>query len=75
MCRLPVSWFLRWPHDWCATLDHRVPISEGGPHLASNVQLAHWTCNQWKAAMGPARFAQALVDVGLEEWERGMALA
>lgn len=29
-------------------LDHVVPIIEGGPHLYTNVQVAHGTCNRRK---------------------------
>lgn len=31
-----------------ATVDHIMPISAGGAHSFSNVQLAHWTCNSAK---------------------------
>lgn len=73
LCKLPVQWFLEWPNDWSPVLDHRVPLSLGGDHLASNVQLAHRVCNEWKAHMGPAQYAQCMVEIGLEAWERGRA--
>jgi 5-methylcytosine-specific restriction endonuclease McrA len=31
-----------------ATLDHIVPLSRGGPHIASNLQIAHRSCNSSK---------------------------
>lgn len=31
-----------------ASMDHIVPISRGGPHIWSNVQLAHHVCNSRK---------------------------
>lgn len=31
-------------------LDHVIPISRGGPHLAANVQIAHPDCNSRKGA-------------------------
>ena len=31
------------------TLDHIIPISKGGPHLKSNVALAHHICNTLKS--------------------------
>ena len=33
---------------WSPTLDHIVPISQGGPHLYENVALAHAFCNAVK---------------------------
>ena len=45
LCNEGVDGSLRWPHDMSASLDHVVPISLGGPHLYSNVQLAHLGCN------------------------------
>ena len=41
LCNTPVS-----RQD--ASIDHKVPISLGGPNLWSNVQLAHFTCNARK---------------------------
>jgi hypothetical protein len=32
------------------TIDHIVPMSQGGPHLHHNVQTAHWICNVMKGA-------------------------
>jgi 5-methylcytosine-specific restriction endonuclease McrA len=33
---------------WSPTLDHIIPISQGGPHLYENVALAHSYCNAVK---------------------------
>jgi hypothetical protein len=52
ICRKKVDKKLEWPHPMCATLDHIVPISQLGPHLYSNVQCAHWRCNNRKNARG-----------------------
>ena len=38
-----------------ATLDHIVPISRGGTHVDSNVQLAHRACNSVKRDSMPKR--------------------
>lgn len=35
-------------HRHAPTLDHRVPISKGGPHLYVNVQCSHRECNTRK---------------------------
>lgn len=32
------------------TMDHKVPIAKGGPHIKSNVQLAHEKCNHDKGS-------------------------
>jgi hypothetical protein len=34
-----------YPHRLSASLDHILPLSEGGAHVAANVQLAHLRCN------------------------------
>lgn len=41
-----------WPHPLSASLDHIVPLSEGGAHAAANVQLAHLRCNLRKGVRG-----------------------
>ena len=50
LCNVPVDSSLRYPDQWCATLDHEVPLSRGGSHTYSNVQLAHAICNITKGA-------------------------
>ena len=40
----------KWPDLMCASLDHVVPMADGGPHLYSNVQAAHFLCNSYKSA-------------------------
>jgi 5-methylcytosine-specific restriction endonuclease McrA len=32
------------------TMDHKIPIGKGGPHIKSNVQLAHYGCNHQKGS-------------------------
>ena len=32
-----------------ATMDHVIPIAEGGPHSWNNVRCAHWECNMRKS--------------------------
>lgn len=48
VCGLAVDLSLKWPAPQCATLDHVVPISKGGPHTFSNIQVAHLACNASK---------------------------
>lgn len=45
LCHRPVSRRHRYPHPFSATLDHIVPITLGGEHSETNVQLAHARCN------------------------------
>jgi 5-methylcytosine-specific restriction endonuclease McrA len=45
LCREKVDAALKFPHRMSATLDHIVPLSKGGSHEPSNVQLAHFVCN------------------------------
>lgn len=45
ICQGKIDRRLKHPHPMSATLDHIVPMSEGGPHRYENVQAAHWLCN------------------------------
>jgi 5-methylcytosine-specific restriction endonuclease McrA len=49
LCLEPVDPKLPARNPMCATLDHVIPMEEGGPHLKTNVQLAHLTCNSKKS--------------------------
>jgi hypothetical protein len=40
---------LGWVQPKHASMDHRIPLSRGGKHLYTNVQLTHFTCNQRKS--------------------------
>ena len=48
LCGAPVDLSIRWPDPMSASLDHVVPMSQGGPHTLTNVQLAHLGCNSRK---------------------------
>lgn len=50
ICELPVDQAAPFPDPGSATLDHVVPMSRGGAHVAANVQLAHFYCNTVKGA-------------------------
>lgn len=52
ICRKRVDERLRWPHPLSASVDHMVPISEGGLHTRANVRLAHLTCNTSRGNRG-----------------------
>lgn len=42
------------PSPLAPTLDHVVPLSEGGTHEPANVQCAHFICNSRKGVRGVA---------------------
>ena len=48
ICELPVDRTETFPAPGSATLDHVTPMSRGGGHVLSNVQLAHFYCNTVK---------------------------
>jgi 5-methylcytosine-specific restriction endonuclease McrA len=50
ICGDAIDRSLGWPDLMCASLDHVIPMVDGGPHLYSNVQAAHFLCNSYKAA-------------------------
>lgn len=41
-----------YPHPMSASLDHVVPLSQGGDHVPENVRLAHLSCNVAKGNGG-----------------------
>lgn len=62
LCGGPIELAERAPHPRSRSIDHRVPLSRGGPHTRDNVQAAHFACNQlksdfeeqtWQARVGP----------------------
>jgi hypothetical protein len=52
ICHKRVDKRLKYPHPKSASLDHIVPMSQGGGHVKTNVQLAHLICNSQKSAGG-----------------------
>lgn len=50
LCALPVDQSAAWPAPLSPSLDHILPLSKGGHHVLSNVQLAHLSCNVRKGA-------------------------
>lgn len=48
ICHKRVDKRFKYPHPMSASLDHIIPLSQGGPHLYRNVHLAHWGCNSHK---------------------------
>lgn len=45
------------PHPKAPTIDHVVPVSEGGDDTRANVQLAHFLCNSVKGPRGSQQLA------------------
>ena len=48
LCQAPVDPGLAWPHPMSASVDHILPLSQGGSHTLANVQCAHLSCNSRK---------------------------
>lgn len=57
LCRRPVNMTLKAPHRRSPTIDHIIPISDGGDDIRANVQLAHFGCNSSKGARGSQQLA------------------
>lgn len=52
LCGKRVDKLLAHPHPMSASLDHIVPISCGGDHVAANLTCAHLACNVAKSNRG-----------------------
>jgi hypothetical protein len=52
LCGERVRQSLTYPHPRSASLDHIVPLAEGGKHTRTNVQISHLQCNVAKGARG-----------------------
>lgn len=52
LCGARIYMQKRSPDPLSASIDHIVPLSEGGSNMRSNVQLAHRRCNSAKGARG-----------------------
>jgi hypothetical protein len=55
LCRRRVSRLLVAPHPRSASIDHLVPLVDGGSHEPVNLRLAHPGCNSRRGASGPAQ--------------------
>lgn len=53
ICSLVIRLDVDWAHPLSLTLDHIVPLSAGGTHAESNLQLAHRRCNDEKGEALP----------------------
>jgi hypothetical protein len=45
ICNKRIDKRLRFPNPMSASIDHIIPLSEGGTDEPKNVQAAHWRCN------------------------------
>jgi hypothetical protein len=52
ICREKVNPSLRHPHPRCASLDHVVPVSQGGGNESANLRLTHLVCNLSRRNVG-----------------------
>jgi hypothetical protein len=48
ICLEPIDPALKAPNQWARSIDHRIPLSRGGPHSFDNCQAAHLWCNSVK---------------------------
>jgi 5-methylcytosine-specific restriction endonuclease McrA len=54
ICGGKVAQDLRYPDPRSASLDHVVPLAEGGSHTAANVRCSHLECNVRRGTRGEA---------------------
>jgi len=55
LCHTPVLPKHKYPHPMSASIDHIIPVSEGGHHASINVQLVHFVCNSKRGNKGQAQ--------------------
>jgi hypothetical protein len=75
ICGQPVDPALRAPDPLSKSLDHVVPISEGGPHVRENVRLAHAICNSRRSDAMVAAKACFVTKQDQREAGRGVDIA
>jgi hypothetical protein len=52
LCRRPVNRRLRYPDPRSTSLDHLIPLADGGTHDPANLATAHLGCNQARSRGG-----------------------
>lgn len=52
ICRKPIDQTLAYPDPGSPSLDHIVPVSEGGQHTYANTRIAHLRCNHARGNRG-----------------------
>lgn len=57
LCGKRVSMDVKAPNPQAPSIDHVMPVSEGGDDTRANVQLAHFGCNSSKGARGCQQLA------------------
>lgn len=48
ICGGPIDQSVRYPEPDSPSIDHIVPLSAGGPHVADNIHFTHLRCNRIK---------------------------
>ena len=48
ICRQPIDLELRWPERSSFSIDHILPVHQGGSHQLENLQPSHLQCNMQK---------------------------
>lgn len=52
ICHRRINRSLAYPHPRSPSLDHVIPISEGGPHTYANSRISHLSCNLARSNRG-----------------------
>lgn len=61
ICQGKINRHVRLPHWEAATVEHLVPLSQGGTHTWDNVGPAHWKCNMEKGNSLAGDFSGILI--------------
>lgn len=69
LCDEPVDPCAPRRSDAGATIDHIIPISQGGPDSPDNVATAHWLCNRLKKTMSVDKAREMLCGIWNEDTE------
>ena len=55
ICLRPMAMSRAVPHPDAPTIDHILPVAEGGVHSRANVRAAHFRCNSARSNRGEAQ--------------------
>jgi endogenous inhibitor of DNA gyrase (YacG/DUF329 family) len=63
LCEKPINARLKWPHPKSASIDHYIPVAEGGTDDPGNLCAAHLVCNIVRHTAPPTKAFQLSLEL------------